>query len=205
MKKSVVQFTIIRAAAILAVIALTACGSSPRSGDSASSGRKVSGRVPQFASDALRNAPENALVAIGTAKMATTSQSMTTARNRGRAEISRVLDSMVRDMIVDHTASSEVDPSAALAFQENITVTLSESRLEGSSEVDGNFDDNGNYWAVMMLSKSGAVQEINQAVSAAKLAVPKMAAFDAQKRMDEEFAKRSAEEVPIADKDKDKD
>jgi hypothetical protein len=103
-------------------------------------------------------------------------------------------------MVEDHQASSEVDPSAALAFQENVTLALSQSRLQGSSVVDEDMDDNGNYWCVVMLSKGDTVREINQAAAQAKLKVPAAAAFDAQKRMNEAFDLLVHDEIQVVDR-----
>jgi len=149
--------------------------------------RKVDSRIPQFVRDAVRNVPEDALIGVGTAKMPSLNQSRTIAATRARAELSRQMDTIVRDMVRDYTAGSEVDHSASLSFQENITVALSQARLQGSNVVDEDTDEAGNYWTVVMLNKSGAVQEINQAVAAAKLAVPAMASFNAEERMNQAF------------------
>jgi hypothetical protein len=180
------------AAVIIAavVVIATGCASAPPAGSSsgrAAAGRSVRGSVPQFVRDAVKNAPENALVGIGTAKMGTLSLSRTISATRGRAEISRQLDTLVKDMVRDYQASSEVDPESALAFQENITVALSQSRLQGASVVDEDMDDAGNYWTVVMLSKAEVAKEINQASAQAKLAVPKAASFDAEARMNAAF------------------
>jgi hypothetical protein len=105
------------------VLALISCASKP----------PASGGMPSFKlANARRNAPEDVLVGIGNAKMGTVAQSRNIAATRARAEISNTLDSMVKNMVRDYTASSEVDPNAALAFQENITVTLSKSNLSGA-------------------------------------------------------------------------
>jgi len=151
--------------------------------------RKVDSRIPQEVRNAIRNAPEDALVGVGTARMQSLSQSRTISSTRARAELSRQMDTIVRDMVRDYTAGSEVDTSAALSFQENITVALSQSRLQGSSIVDEVEDERGNYWTIVMLNKTGTVNEINQAVSAAKLRVPAMASFDAERRMNDAFDK----------------
>jgi hypothetical protein len=173
-----------------------ASGSSSQGGGSSSDGRasssskerNVRGRgIPQFVKDAVKNAPENALVGIGTAKLASISQSRTMSATRGRAEISRQLDTLIKDMVRDYQASSEVDPKSAIAFQENITVALSQSRLQGASVVEEDMDDAGNYWTVVMLSKAEVAKEINQATAAAKLKVPAAASFDAEKRMNAAF------------------
>jgi hypothetical protein len=100
-------------------------------------------------------------------------------------------------MVRDYQASSEVDPSSALAFQENITVALSKARLQGASVVEEDTDEAGNYWTVVMLSKGEVAKEINQASATAKLAVPKAASFDAEKRMNAAFDEVAAQDVQV--------
>jgi hypothetical protein len=109
------------------------------------------------------------------------------------------MDTIVRDMIRDYTAGSEVDHSAVLSFQENITVALSQARLQGSVPVAEDQDANGNYWTAVSLSKSNIVNEINQAVAAAKLKVPKMESFNAEARMNAAFDKVYGNEVGYSD------
>jgi len=194
MKKASIIFMSL-AAIILAVSCTTPATSS-------SQGRKLDSRIPQFVRDAVRNAPEDALVGIGTAKLATVNQSRTVSSTRARAELSRQMDTIIKDMVRDYTAGSEVDPSANISFQENITVALSQSRLQGASIVDEDIDEAGNYWTVVMLSKSSAVQEINQAVAAAKLAVPQMASFNAEQRMNQAFSSYlGSSEIGYSDRD----
>jgi hypothetical protein len=166
----------------------------------ASKERKVGGNVPQFVKDALKQAPEDALVGIGTARAASLSLARTTATTRARAEISRQMETMIQDMVRDYSAGSEVDLKAALSFQENITVALSKSTLNGSSVVEEDQDENGNYWVVVMLSKVNTVKEINQAQAAARLAVPAMASFNAEDRMNAAFDRAYASELGIGDK-----
>jgi hypothetical protein len=162
--------------------------------------RTVPSRFPDFVKDAIKNTPEDALVGIGMANLASASQSMTISATRARAEISRQMNTMIQDMIRDYTASSEVDKSAALSFQENITVALSKSTLTGSRIIDADFDDNGNCWTVVQLGKSNVVQEINQAQASAKLAVPAMASFNAEDRMNAAFDKAYGQEVLVGDR-----
>jgi hypothetical protein len=161
--------------------------------------RKVSGRVPEFVRNAVKNAPEDALVGIGTAKLASISQSRVIAATRGRAEISRQVQTVMRDMVRDYQASSEASPADALAFQENFSLALSESKMLGSSVVDEDMDDNGNYWCVVMLTKGETVKEINQAAAQAKLRVPAVASFDAERRMNEAFALMADEAIQVVD------
>jgi len=186
-----------------AVILMMACGSSPKASSEKStpasstsqSGRRINSSIPQSIRDTLTNIPEDVLIGVGTAKMSTLNMSRTTSQTRARAELSRQMDTIVRDMVRDYTAGSEVDPSAVIAFQENITVALSQARLIGSTVVAEDQDANGNYWTAVSLSKTSAVTEINQAVAAAKLRVPAMASFKAESRMDEEFDKISRNEI----------
>jgi hypothetical protein len=119
--------------------------------------------------------------------MSTVAQSRNIAATRARAEISNTMDSIVKNMVRDYTASSEVDPGAALAFQEDITVTLSKSNVSGAAIQVEEPDNDGTWWCVMYLSKANVAREISQAQAAARLAVPAMASFDAEARMNEAF------------------
>jgi hypothetical protein len=170
---------------LLIVIAFPSCKSKPPKSEG----------MPFYASIARRDAPEDVLVGIGNAKMATLAQSRSIAATRARAEISNSMNTMVRSMVRDYTASSEVDPSAALAFQENITVTLSKSDLSGSVIYWEGSDDDGQRWCVVHLSKANVVKEISQAQAAARLVVPAMASFDAEQRMNEAFKQAKEEDL----------
>ena len=194
---------------LMIILAVSCASSGGNSGDTSAGtsapvnyGRRVDSKIPQFVGDAVRNVPEDVLVGVGTAKMASLSQSRIISSTRARAELSRQMDTIIRDMVRDYTAGSEIDHSATLSFQENITVALSQARLQGASIVDEDMDDAGNYWTVIMLNKGGVVQEINQAVAAAKLAVPAMASFNAQDRMDQAFDKYvGTAEIGFSDND----
>jgi len=165
-------------------------------------GRRTNSGIPKSIRDAISKVPEDALVGVGTAKMASLNQSRTISSTRARAELSRQMDTIVRDMVRDYTAGSEVDRSAVLSFQENITVALSQARLVGASIIEEDQDANGNYWTAVTLSKTGAVNEINQAVAAAKLRVPAMASFSAESRMNTAFDKFYGSENEIGYSDK---
>ena len=181
--------------ALFLVMAFLGCKSSPPPAPAQE--RNVPGSFPEFVKKAVRNAPEDALLGIGTAKLASLSQSRTVASTRARAEISRQLNTMVQDMVRDYQASSEVDPAAAISFQENMTVSLSKSTLTGSRIVDEDRDEDGNVWCVVLLDKASVVNEINQAQAAARLAVPAMASFNAEARMNEAFDRVSNQEMQV--------
>ena len=153
------------------------------------------GGMPTWVLKARKDAPEDVIVGIGTAKLATANQSMTTSETRARGQVVRALNSMVRSMVEDYTASSEVEPSAAVAFQQQIETSLSKAQLSGARiEVQDLDPNSGQWWTVVYFNKSNSGREISQAQAAAKLAVPAMLAFNAEARMDEQFKKAAEEE-----------
>jgi hypothetical protein len=196
MKKTVTMI-----AAFCLVLALMGCasgGGGRNAGGGAPPPRKVSSGIPDFIEEALYNIPEDALVGIGNAKMGTDALSRTTATTRARAEISRQMSTMIQDMIRDYTASSEMDPSATISFTENITTALSKAELKGAIVKKMGVDDKGMWWVVVEFGRSNTVSEINQAQAAAKLAVPAMASFSAEARMEEAFSRIAQQEVGFA-------
>jgi hypothetical protein len=205
MKKSFV----LGAAAVL-LLSLAGCAgfpgasaSSGPSGSSGSTGRGLGG-VPDFVNEAWQSASEDVLIGIGTYRIGNDMTKMGTgktfAETRARADLARQLSVMVRDMVTDHAATSEVDQAAAVSFQESITQTLSRAQLRGSRIVKMDTDNNGLLWVVMEYGKSAAAAEVDQAANAAKLAVPAMIAFDAIDRMDTAFAKEAGGgPVPVGD------
>jgi hypothetical protein len=186
-------------------LSLVGCGTngSAAAGPTAGSQAPVLGGVPDFVNSAYQNASEDVLIGVGTYKigndMSKMSTAMTFAQTRARADISRQLQSIIKDMITDYTATSELDPSASLSFQESVTQALSKAELRGAKIVVSN-TDNGLLWVVMEYSKSAAANDYSAAAAAAKLAVPAAAAFDALSRMDNAFDKAAAGgPVPVGD------
>jgi hypothetical protein len=110
------------------------------------------------------------------------------------------MSTIVQDMVRDYQASSEVDPEAAISFQENITVALSKAELVGSRVVKQDSTPDGSVWTVVWLGTSNAVNEITQAQAAARLAVPAMASFSAEDRMNEAFSRQAAQEFQANDR-----
>jgi len=174
----------------LALVALfiAACGSKPEPVEP-----KPLGGVPDFVNAAFLQASEDVLIGIGTYSVgkdpAKISTGRTFAETRARADISRQLKTIIENMVTDYTAQSELDPKAALSFQESITRALSRAELRGSKTIVMNTDENGLLWVVMEYSKSLAANDYSAAQAAAKLAVPAAAAFDALTRMDNAFDK----------------
>jgi CBS domain-containing protein len=152
---------------LLGILGLTACA-----GVNAQSGGNAP-RLPDFVTQAMRNAPEDALVGIGTAKMATLAMSRKEAEARAKEEITRQMIIMVEDMVRDYMAATEVDPSAGLSFAEDMTaedmtMAISKVDLSGVVVVAENIDNDGNYWVVVQLSRTATAQEIQKAQAAAK-------------------------------------
>jgi hypothetical protein len=184
MKKSFVL-----GAAVVALLWLAGCASA-----SGRMGQGLSG-VPGFVNEAYLNASEDVIIGVGTYRVGNDMSKMGTgktfAETRARADIARQLDSIVRNMVNDYTATSEIDPDAAVSFQESVTQALSRAELKGAKTVKLDRDDNGLLWVVMEFSKSAAAAEVNQAANSAKLAVPAAAAFDAVRRMETAFTKEA--------------
>jgi hypothetical protein len=153
------------------------------------------GGVPGFVNEAYLAASDDLLIGIGTYKVGSDVSRISLAKNmaetRARADISRQLQTIMQNMITDYTVTSELDPKAALSFQETITQALSKRDLRGARTVKMDTVD-GVLWLIMEYSKSQAAEDYNAASSAAKLAVPATAAFDALSRMENAFNKAAA-------------
>ena len=187
---------------LTAALLVTACatggsgsGGGSGGGSTSTSDRKVASGVPDFVKDAIMNAPEDALIGIGSYK-GPMGPGRAIAATRARAEISRQLNTMMQDMVRDYTAMSEVDPSAVVSFQEVMTVALSKSELKGSREIGFDYID-GVVWSVVTYGKNSIVDDINQAQAAAKLAPAAMASFNAEERMNAAFDKAYGSEIQV--------
>jgi len=178
--------TVFAVAALWVLLMLAGCATGPA--------READGGMPDWVLRARNNAPEDVLVGIGTARLATTNQSMTFSETRARAQIARAMDSMIEEMITDYTAANEVDPGVAIAFQESITRSLAEAQLSGVRIVEQNSDREGAWWTVVYFDRANVSRELSQAQAAARLAVPAAMAFDALERMDNAFDRAASEE-----------
>jgi len=183
-------------AALLVALMVVACGSTGPSGGTTPQQSSGSG-LPDIVRRARQNRPEGVVIGIGSSNLGSQSQAKGAAETRARAEIARALESMVTNMIRDYQAASEADPSAQLSFQEEITTTLAKSKLQGAEIVDEDYV-NGVYYVVIHLDKNRAAREMNNAVqSAAKLAIPAMASFNAEERMNDALKAWSAQELQV--------
>lgn len=186
MKKVFIGKAALSVLALSILMMFAACATRPAT--------EAQGGMPDWVLRARNNAPDDVLVGIGTARMATTSHSMTISETRARAQIARAMDSMVQEMITDYTAANEVDPGVAVAFQESITRSLTQANLSGVRIVEQNSDREGAWWTVVYFDRANVSREMTQAQAAARLAVPAAIAFDALERMDNAFDRAAREE-----------
>jgi predicted small lipoprotein YifL len=192
------------------LLALAGCGSTkeavtlPPSQPAALPPVGLGGGVPEFVNDAYINASEDVLIGIGTYKIGADASKMSTgmtfAQTRARADIARQLQSIIKNMITDYVATSELDPEAQVSFQESITQALAKADLKGAKVIKQQTDSNGLLWVVMEYGKSAAAQDYSAATAAGKLAVPAAAAFDATARMENVFDKTAGGgPIPVGD------
>jgi len=198
MKNTIKLNAILRVAGIISMVlviglSMTVCATT--SAATAKAPPKALGGVPAFVNEAFMQASEDVLVGVGAYKIGNDPTKISTgktfAETRARADISRQLKTIMQNMVTDYTAQSELDPKAAISFQENITRSLSNATLQGAKTTKMDTQD-GVLWVVMEYSKSLAATDFNAAQAAAKLAVPAAAAFNALNRMDAAFDKMAA-------------
>ncbi|GMO62963.1 MAG: hypothetical protein Ta2G_21790 [Termitinemataceae bacterium] len=159
--------------------------------------RKVQSSVPDFVKQAIKNVPEDSLVAVGSSRIKDMGLAKQRAEVLARGEISRNLQALSSSMIRDYAASSEADPSAAVGFTEALNTALAKQTLSGARVTEYDVID-GATWVVMEMSKSSCKAVVNQAASAAKLTTGYVAALNAEERMNDAFAKNNMNVVPVA-------
>lgn len=167
------------AAASIAFFVSAACGSSPAETvppDEVRAPAVADGFVPEAVMALRRGASRDAVVGVGSARMASLSVSRNVAAALARRDISAQLQSFVAAMATERVAVSGADPDAAFAFVESVIQTLSQSRLVGSTVVYEYVDEDGYYWVVATLNRGNSVREIETAAGSAGALFP---GFDA--------------------------
>jgi len=178
--------SVIFALAVSMAFFVTSCGSAP-----AAAPPVQADPVSDFIRETRRNAPEDALLGIGTSTHSNRAMARTTAETRARAEIVRQLDVVVRSMITDYMAGSEAEPEALLSFQESVTQTLAASQLRGAVIRD-ELNVGGEQITIVMLSSSNVANEIMSASESAAAIAPHMgAAMWALDRMDRALSEQN--------------
>jgi hypothetical protein len=197
MKKMVVFV----AAAVLLAAVFGACattGTARASGRSASHReRMVQGNVPNFVKKAIKNCPEDAILAAGSSRIRDMGLAKQRAEILARGEIARQIQALSSSMVLDYSIASEVDPSSALAITEALNTALAKQNLSGARIADYDIID-GTTWVIVEMPKSAQKNAIDQAAAAAKLNPAWQASLDAEDRMDAAFAKNNMGNVPVA-------
>jgi ferredoxin len=159
--------------------------------------RKVQGSVPDFVKQAIKNCPEDSIVAAGSSRLRDMGLAKQRAEVLARGEIARQIQALSSSMIRDYAAASEVDPSSELAITEALNTALGKQNLLGARIADYDVVD-GTTWVIVELPKSAQKNAINQAAAAAKLNPAWQASLNAEDRMDAAFAKNNMGAVPVA-------
>lgn len=164
--------------------------------------------IPPSVQEARRNAQAQRLVTgVGEARHANATVSRNAATLAARGEIARELDVIINSAQVLHMVAFEVYErcSITLSFFEDITTSIAESRLLGSTVIYEHREPDGRQWVVMALSRDSAIAELAAAaesaaaVAASAAAAPapanpvqlspmelgRLSAMDALRRMDE--------------------
>ena len=149
--------------------------------------------LPDVIANAYKNAPEDVLIATGSAKMVSAVMAKDTAEARARAKLTTTLSTMVSHMADDYAAEHKIDASAASSFKDSVTNSLSRSHYEGADLAEEIIDEAGECWVAFYLDFDNASEEINKAVTTAKLAVSAMEDFDPQPQMAEMFKRAQKE------------
>jgi hypothetical protein len=159
--------------------------------------RAVQGSAPDFVKQAIKNSPEDSLVAAGTSRLRDMGLAKQRAEVLARGEIARQLQTLSSSMIRDYAAASEADPSAELSITEALNTALARQTLVGARIVDYDVID-GTTWVIVEMPKTAQKTVINQAASAAKLSPAWSASLDAEERMEAAFTKNKLGDVPVA-------
>ena len=156
--------------------------------------RSIEGDVPEFARVAAMGVPQDALVAIGAAEMASGNMSRTVAQTMARADIVRQLQAAFAGMVADFGGNS----AAEILFLESVLIELSESRLRGAVIAAEGFVD-GEFWMVVALGKANAAMEIAAAAESAARLVPGVsAAMWSAERIDSALRRQGMAPIVVA-------
>jgi len=161
-------FSVLFAAALV-----LSCGSGPK--------------TPDFA----RKPPvkDGKIYGVGYAVMADRNMAEQTAAARARTAISQQLNSVVRNMFDDYTASDE---NQKTAFVQNVTRILSESRLVNNT-IEETFTDekDGRYYSWVLVSIEKPDSTLSDKINKEKLNYAEFKNWNAQKEMDDAFSKQA--------------
>jgi len=154
--------------------------------------------IPPSVQEARRNAQaQNLVTGVGEARHQNATVSRNAATISARAGIARELEVIVSTVQRLHMTAFEINHcSVTQTFFDDVTTSIAESRLQGSTVIHEHREPDGRHWVVMALSRENAVAEISRAATAAETTVApavrlspldlgRLSAMDAIRRMDE--------------------
>jgi hypothetical protein len=160
--------------------------------------KKYTGPVPKW----FMNLPkdDNVIYGVGTANLATVNMSSTMAEQRAFVSLARKISVVSKSMIEDYIAdSSEVSGkrSDVEAFAQNVSRTLSEAKIVGAKVVKQEQTKDGSWWVLVSYDKKDAERLALDTINKEKLNYAQTKNWDAQKNMDEAFAKQKNSDTEL--------
>jgi hypothetical protein len=156
------------------VLAASGCGSSPPASNP---------KLPSF----VLNPPdqEDVIYGIGTAKMETTTMSLSMAEARARQALAFQLNSNVQAMITDYAREAgTANKSVSLQFAEQVGRQITNTKLQGTSAVKREQTSDGSYWVMMGLRKADAAKAAANIIENEASRYAEFKAMDALERME---------------------
>jgi hypothetical protein len=144
--------------------------------------RKIPDNFPPSIKETIGKVPDDVLVGIGVSGVP--SQAVLNAKRNVIYQISRMLQGMILDYVLDSGVNLE---APAISFQENVTMTIFKSPLASLRIAAQETSADGSVWIVALMNKADVVSEIIRATVEAKKVVPAMAAVDFEDRINSAF------------------
>jgi hypothetical protein len=160
--------------------------------------RKLPKDIPNGVKKAVKNAPKDTLIGIGSATGTNPSLARTIAETRARTSIARQLGAMTKEMLQAYRDEGGIDAETVVTIEDGFTVTLSSSTLTGAVIIYQEQDARGNWWAVVMLRRDEAFNEIVRARDAVNAAsAHDLVSFDITGKLDSAFDKAATLNIRV--------
>ena len=158
-----------------------------------SSGQKRMQKDPNIASF-VANPPtdDDFIFGIGTAKLASISQSLQGADARARTDIAFKLDVEVQAMLNDYqrTSGTVTNHAAGLEFFEIVSRQLTQANLRGVEVVKREQTEDGAYWTLARISKADAARAAADILETEASRYAEFKAMEALRMMEEQLKRR---------------
>jgi hypothetical protein len=147
--------------------------------------------------------PAGMLWGIGVADNAQIQMRLKVADARAKTDITRQLNTLVQDMLVDYARDAgSIDSPTALQFQESVTRQISRANLQGAvKDVSWISPDGKTYWVRVKISKADAARaasdSISTAVDSEAARYAEFKAMDAIKMLETQLDKNSTAPNPV--------